>query len=67
MNSSRLDCVETLVDIKGLGIGESSDCASFRTEQGQLKPIDRRVIEVHKEHCKAAKDLDSKYYHTPYD
>jgi len=32
--SSRLDDAETLVDIKGLGIGESSDCASFRAEQG---------------------------------
>jgi len=64
-DSSRLDGVETLVDIKGLGIGESSDYVSFRAEQGQLKPIDRRAVKVHKEYCKAAKDLDSKYHHTP--
>jgi len=31
---SRLDGVEALVDIKGLGIGESSDYVSFRAEQG---------------------------------
>jgi len=59
--------IETLVDIKGLGIGESQDCVSFRAEQGQLKPIDSRAIKVHKEYCKAAKDLDSKYHHTPDD
>jgi len=59
--------IETLVDIKGLGIGESSDYVSFRAEQGQLKPIDRRAVKVHKEYCKAAKDLDSKYHHTPDD
>ena len=40
MDSSRLDGIKTLVDIKGLGIGESSSYASFRAEQGQLKPID---------------------------
>ena len=33
--------------------------------QGQLKPIDRRAVKVHKEYCKAAKDLESKYHHTP--
>jgi len=49
-----------LVDIRGLGISESSDYVSFRAEQGQLKPIDRRAVTVHKEFCKAAKDLDSK-------
>ena len=65
-DSSRLDGVETLVDIKGVGIGESSDYASFRAEQGQLKPADRRAVKVHKEY-KAAKDLDSKYHHTPGD
>ena len=65
MDSSRLDGVETLADIKGLGIGESSDYVSFHAEQGQLKPIDRRAVKVHKEYCKAAKDLDSKYHHTP--
>ena len=65
MDSSRLDGVETLADIKGLGIGESSGYVSFRAEQGQLKPIDRRAVKVHKEYCKAAKDLDSKYHHTP--
>ena len=54
-----------LADIKGLGIGESSGCVSFRAEQGQLKPIDRRAVKVHKDYCKAAKDLDSKYHHTP--
>ena len=64
-DSSRLDGVETLVDIKGFGIGESSDYVYFRAEQGQLKPIDRRAVKVHKEYCKAAKDLDSKYHHTP--
>jgi len=57
---------EILVDIKGLEIGESSDHASFRAEQGQLKPADRRAVKVHKEY-KAAKDLDSKYHHTPGD
>ena len=42
-------------------IGESQDHASFRAEQGQLKPkpIDRRAVKVHKECCKAAKDLES--------
>ena len=30
----------------------------------QLQPIDRRAVKVHKEYFKAAKDLDSKYYHT---
>ena len=35
MDPSRLDGVETLAYIKGLGIGESSDYASFRAEQGQ--------------------------------
>jgi len=48
-----------------LEIGESSDYVSFRAEQGQLKPIDRRAVKVHKEDCKAAKDLDSNYHHTP--
>jgi len=66
-DSSRLDGVETLVDIKGVGIGESSDYASFRAEQGQLKPIDHRAVKVHKAYCKAAKDIDSKYNHTPDD
>jgi len=40
--------------IKGLDIGETSHYVSFRAEQGQLKPIDRRAVEVHKEHYKAA-------------
>ena len=62
MDSSRLEGVETLADIKGLGIGESSGYVSFRAEQGQLKPIDRRVVKVQKEYCKAAKDLGSKYH-----
>ena len=48
-----------------MGIGESSDYVSFRAEQGQLKPIDRRAVKVHKAHCKAVKDLESKYHHTP--
>ena len=65
MDSSRLDGVETLADIKRLGIGESSCYVSFRAEQGQLKPIDRRAVNVHKEYFKATKDLDSKYHHTP--
>ena len=26
-----------------------------------------RAVKVHKENCKAAKDLDSKYHHTPDD
>jgi len=43
---SRLDGVETFVDIKSLGIGESSDYVSFRAEQGQLKPIDRRAVKA---------------------
>jgi len=50
-DSSRLDGVETLVDIKGLGIDESLDYVSFRAEQGQLKPIDRRAVKVHKAYC----------------
>jgi len=58
--SSRLDGAETLIGIKGLGIAESSsDYVSIRAEQGQLKPIGRRAVEVQKEYCKAAKDLDS--------
>jgi len=36
--SSRLDGVETLVDIKGLGIGESSDYVSFRAEKDSSSP-----------------------------
>ena len=56
-----------MVDIKGLGIGESSDYVSFRAEPGQLKPIDRRAVKVHEEYCKAAKELDSKYRRTPDD
>jgi len=56
-----------LVDIKGLGIGESSDYNSFCTEQGQLKLIDHRAVKVHEEYCKAVKDLDSKYHNTPDD
>jgi len=56
-----------LFDIKGFGIGESSDYISFRAEQGQLKPFDRRAVKVDKAYCKAAKDLDSKYHHTPDD
>ena len=67
MDSSRLNGVETLVDIRGLGIGESPDYVSFRAEQGHLKPIDHRAVKVHKEYCKAAKDLDGKYHHTPDD
>ena len=66
-DSLSLECVETLVDIKGLGIGESSDYAFFCAEQGHLKPIDHRAVKVHKEHCKAAKDRDSRYQHTPDD
>ena len=31
------------------------------------EPIDRRAVKVHNEYCKAAKDLDSKYHHTPDD
>jgi len=64
---SRLDGVETLVEIMGLGIGESSDYASFRAEQGRLKPVDRRAVKVHRAYCKAAKDLDSKHPYTPDD
>ena len=47
-------------------MGEKSG-VSFRAEQGQLKPIGRRAVKVHKEHYKAAKDLDRKYHHTPDD
>jgi len=36
---SRLDSVGTLVDIKGLRIGESADYVSFSAEQRQFKPI----------------------------
>ena len=36
-DSSHLDGVEALFDIRGFGIGESSGYASFRAEQGQLK------------------------------
>ena len=50
-----------------MGIGESSDYVSFCAEQRQLKSIDRRAIKVHKEYCKAAKYLDSKYHHNPDD
>jgi len=64
---SCLDGVETLVDIKGLGIDESSDYVSFHAEQGQFKSIDHRAVKVHKEYCKTAKDLDIKYHHTPDD
>ena len=47
--------------IGGLRIGESSDdYISFRAEHGQLKPIDRREVKMHKEYCKAVKDLDSR-------
>ena len=61
-----------LTSLKSLGIGVSSDYVSFRAEQGQLKPIDRRAVKVHneychEEYCKAAKDLDSKYHNTPDD
>jgi len=35
-----------LVDIKGLGSGESSDFVSFHAEQEQLKPNDRRAVKV---------------------
>jgi len=38
------------------------------TGEGEIrpvKPIDRRAVEVQKAYCKAAKDLDSKYHHTP--
>jgi len=66
-DSSRLGGAEASVDIKGLGIGESSYYVSFRAEQGLLKLIDRRAVKVHKENCKAAKDLDSKYHSTPDD
>jgi len=45
----------TLVDISSLGICESSDYTFFRAEQGQLKPIDRRAVKLHKEYCKVAK------------
>jgi len=51
MDSSRLDGVETFVHIKGLGIGESSDYVSFRAEQEQPKPIDRRSVKAHKAYC----------------
>jgi len=64
---SRLDGDETSVDISGLGIGESSDYDSFRAEQGQFDPIDRRAIKAQMEYCKTTKDLDSKYQHTPGD
>ena len=39
----------------------------IRAEKGQFKPIDRRAVKVHKAHCKAAKDLESKYHRTPDD
>ena len=57
---SRLDGAEISVYIKGLGIGESSGRASFRAKQ-----FDRQAIKVHKEYCKAANDLNSKYHHNP--
>ena len=40
----------------------SSDFISFRAEQGQLKPSGRRAVKEHKEHCNAAKFLDSKHH-----
>ena len=51
---SSLDGVETLVVIRGLGIGELSGNIYFRAEQGRFKPIYRRAVKVHKEHFKAA-------------
>ena len=56
-----------MVDIKGLGICESAYYVSFHAEQGQLKPIGCWAVKVHRAYCKAAKDLDSKYRHTPDD
>ena len=66
-NFSRLESAQTLVDIKGSGIGDSSGYVSFRAEQGQLKPIDRQAVEVHKKYCEATKDLDSKHRRAPDD
>jgi len=39
MDSSHLDGVESWVDIKDLGIGESSDCAFFCGEEDSSSPL----------------------------
>jgi hypothetical protein len=45
-----IDYVETLLDVKGYGLGGSSRYPSFRAEPSNLKPVDRRAREVHQEY-----------------
>jgi len=44
------------------GCVDLEDCASFRTDQGQLKSSPMTAtVKVHREYFKAAKDFDSRY------
>jgi hypothetical protein len=43
--STFFDYVETFLDVKGHGLGESSRYQSFRAEPPDLKPVDRRARE----------------------
>ena len=60
--STFFDYVETLLDVKGYGLGESSRYQSFRAEPSDLKPVDRRAREVHKEYIYKARRLDALYH-----
>ena len=60
--STFFDRVQTLFDVKGFGISESSGYLSFRAEASDLKPIDRRSRKVHTEYVHAARGLDAAYH-----
>ena len=56
------DRVQTLFDVKGYGLGESSHYPSFRAESSDPKPVDRRAQEVHQEYVNKARRLDVLYH-----
>ena len=59
--STFFDFVETLFDVKGYGISESSGYLSFRAGSADIKPIDSRSLKVHKEYVHHARTLDADY------
>jgi hypothetical protein len=60
--STFFDFVETLFDVKGLGISESSGYLSFRAGSSDIKPVIRRSLKVHTEYVRAARGLDAAYH-----
>jgi hypothetical protein len=60
--STFFDFVETLFDVKGLGISESSGYLSYRAGSSDIKPVTRRSLKVHTEYVRAARVLDAAYH-----